>query len=407
VGISGLSDEQKHVRSTLITCCGAHTLHDGLTDLLYVLLPMLAQAFGLNYSQVGLLRSVNKGAMAVFQLPAGLLSERLGERKLLAFGTVCAGISYIWLGFAPGFIAILIALFFAGLGASFQHPLSSSIISNAYPAEGRRIALGTYNFSGDVGKVSVAGCTGIILAAGIDWKMPVVGIGIFSVLCAALILILLKNAGTCSEPQRATDSRMDNRGKGWGIRNPKGFVALCLISVVDSSTRSGFLTFVAFLMLECGIEQGWAVMSVPLVAVGGMAGKFTCGYLAERLGVIRSIIITEVATGAGILLALVLPPYTAFFLLPFIGVALNGTSSVLYGTVGDLVDPERVSRAFGLFYTLGSACGVLSPLGYGALADQIGIRSAVAAVGLVVLTALPLCIVLRPAVSYPKPAEGV
>ena len=73
-----MRDEQKHARSALATCCGAHTLHDGLTDLLYVLLPVLAQAFGLNYSQVGLIRSVNKGAMAVLQLPAGLLSERLG-----------------------------------------------------------------------------------------------------------------------------------------------------------------------------------------------------------------------------------------------------------------------------------------------------------------------------------------
>ena len=184
-------------------------------------------------------------------------------------------------------------------------------------------------------------------------------------------------------------------------------MALCLINVIDSSTRSGFLTFVAFLMLERGIDQGWAVISVPLVAVGGMAGKIACGYLAERFGVIRTVVITEVATGVSILLTLVLPPLAAYFLLPLIGVALNGTSSVLYGTIGDLVNPERVSRAFGLFYTLGSACGVLSPLGYGALADQAGIRAAVTAVGIVVLTALPLCIVLRPAVSYVKPAESV
>jgi MFS family permease len=402
-----MRDEQKHARSTLATCCGAHALHDGLTDLLYVLLPVLAQTFGLNYSQVGLIRSVNKGAMAVLQLPAGLLSERLGERRLLVFGTACAGISYIWLGFAPGFIAILVALFFAGAGASFQHPLSSSIISGAYPAEGRRVALGTYNFAGDVGKVIVAGSVGMILAAGLDWQMPVTGIGILACICAALILVFLKNAGAGSEPQRCADHSTGKRGKGWGIRNRKGFVALCLINVIDSSTRSGFLTFVAFLMLERGIDQGWAVISVPLVAVGGMAGKIACGYLAERFGVIRTVVITEVATGVGILLTLVLPPLAAYFLLPLIGVALNGTSSVLYGTIGDLVNPERVSRAFGLFYTLGSACGVLSPLGYGALADQTGIRAAVTAVGIVVLTALPLCIVLRPAVSYVKPAESV
>lgn len=402
-----MGDEQKRARSVLATCCGAHTLHDGLADLLYVLLPVLAQAFGLNYSQVGLIRSANKAAMAVLQLPAGLLAERLGERRLLAFGTICAGISYIWLGFAPGFISILIVLFIAGAGSSFQHPLSSSIISGAYPAKGRRIALGTYNFAGDVGKVAVAGTTSLILAAGVAWRVPVVGIGFLASICAALILILLKNASTDPVHQSRSDQVTDQRGKGWGIVNRKGFVALCLIAVIDSSTRSGFLTFVAFLMLARGIEQAWAVISVPLVAIGGMAGKFACGYLAERFGVIRTVVITEVATGAGILLSLVLPPFAAYLLLPLIGVALNGTSSALYGTVGDLISPERVSRAFGLFYTLGSACGVLSPLAYGALADQIGIRATVAIVGIAVLTALPLCIVLRPAISYIKPAESV
>jgi len=401
-----MRDEKKHPRLALFTCCGAHTLHDGLTDLLYVLLPVLAQAFGLSYSQVGLMRSINKGAMAALQLPAGLLSERLGERKLLAFGTACAAASYIWLGVAPGFNSILIALFFAGAGASFQHPLSSSIISGAYPGQGRRIALGTYNFAGDVGKVAVGGGTGMILAAGIAWQIPVIGIGILSGICAALILIVLTNAGIGPKPRHGADNATGKRAKGWGIRNPKGFVALCLIDVIDSSTRTGFLTFVAFLMLERGIERGWAVISVPLVAVGGMAGKIACGYLAERLGVIRTVVATEVATGVGILLTLTLPPFAAYFLLPIIGVALNGTSSVLYGTVGDLVDPERVSRAFGLFYTLGSACGVLSPLGYGALADRIGIQAAVAVVGIVVFMALPLCILLRSAVSGGKPAES-
>jgi MFS family permease len=336
-----------------------------------------------------------------------LLAERLGERRLLAFGTACAGISYIWLGFAPGFIAILIVLFIAGAGTSFQHPLSSSIISGVYPEEGRRIALGTYNFAGDVGKVAVAGSTGMMLTAGIGWQMPVIGIGVISCVSAALILMLLKNTGSGSVHQSHPDQATGESGKGWGILNRKGFVALCLIAVIDSSTRSGFLTFVAFMMLVRGIEQGWAVISVPLVAVGGMAGKFACGYLAERFGVIRTVVITEIATGVGILLTIVLPPFAAYFLLPIIGVALNGTSSVLYGTVGDLFSPDRVSRAFGLFYTLGSACGVLSPLGYGALADQIGIRTTVAVVGIVVLTALPLCIVLRPAVSYIKAEESV
>jgi hypothetical protein len=64
-----------------------------------------------------------------------------------------------------------------------------------------------------------------------------------------------------------------------------------------------------------------------------------------------TVLITEAATAAGILGLLPLSLGAALSLLPIIGVALNGTSSVLYGTVPDLAPPERRSHAFGVFYT--------------------------------------------------------
>ena len=138
-------------RSTLATCCATHILHDGLSDVSYVLLPLLAQTFGLSLAQVGLIRSAHRTAMAAFQIPAGLIAERFGERNLLALGTLVAGCAFVALGYVSGFWAILAVLFLAGAGSAVQHPLCSTIISRAFPQDGRRAALGTYNFSGDVG----------------------------------------------------------------------------------------------------------------------------------------------------------------------------------------------------------------------------------------------------------------
>src|SRR5262249_26809173 len=121
-----------------------------------------------------------------------------------------------------------------------------------------------------------------------------------------------------------------------------------------------------------------------------------CGVLAERLGVLRTIVITEIATGVGILLTLALPAVAAFLLLPLIGIVLQGTSSVIYGTIGDLVEPDRLPRAFAMAYPMGACCGIIAPLGYGMLGDAIGIENTIAVVGAFVLLALPLCLVLRP-----------
>jgi MFS family permease len=334
--------------------------------------------------------------MATFQIPAGLMAERVGERNLLALGTLIAGVAFLALGYAPGFWAILVALFFAGLGSAVQHPLSSTIISHAFPGEGRRAALGTYNFFGDVGKFAFGGIVSLLLFVGISWQAPVVGFGLAGILAAIAIFITVTDthaakaaAGPTAAPVRKT--------KGWGIRDRQGFTALCLIEILDSSTRTGFLTFIAFVLIAKGMPDGWAVLSVPLILVGGMVGKLACGFLAERLGIVRMIVITEVATGCGILATLALPGAVSFLLLPLIGVVLNGTSSVLYATLGDFVEPDRLPRAFGLFYTVGSLCGIAAPLGYGLIGDLYGIETAFAIIGTAIFFTVPLAALMKPA----------
>jgi MFS family permease len=383
-------------KRTLATCCAAHTLHDGLSDISYVLLPILAQAFNLSLAQVGMIRSAHRGAMALFQTPAGLIAERLGARNLLAFGTACAGLAFIALGQAAGFAAILLALFCAGFGSAFQHPLCSTLISHAYPGEGRRAALGTYNFFGDVGKFAFGGAVSLLFVAGVPWQVPVTVYGSLALACALAILMLMQQTAARVQPA-AMQSSSERTPVGWGIRNRRGFTALCLIEIVDSSTRTGFLTFIAFLMIAKNLPAGWAMLSVPLISIGGMAGKLACGFLAERIGIIRTVVITEIATGAGVLLMLVLPDIAAYLLLPVIGVALNGTSSVLYATIGDLVDEDRLPRAFGLFYTIGSICGLVSPLAFGAIGDALGVSASIALIGVLVFLTLPLCLMLKPA----------
>jgi FSR family fosmidomycin resistance protein-like MFS transporter len=382
-------------RRMLATCCATHGLHDGLSDINYVLLPILAQTFNLSLAQVGLLRSSWRAATSVFEIPAGLLAERFGTRNLLAFGTACSGLAFIALGRAAGFATILLTLFWAGFGSAFQHPLCSTVISNAYPAEGRRAALGTYNFSGDVGKFALGGAVSFLFIAGIPWQVPVTLFGWLALACALAILGLLTDPEVPGQTTQSTARGVSD----WGIRNRRGFFALCLIEVIDSSTRAGFLTFIAFLMIAKNLPPGWSALSVPLTMVGGMMGKLACGFLAERVGIIRTIAITEIATGAGILLALVLPDITAFLLLPLIGVPLNGTSSVLYATVGDLVERERLPRVFGLFYTLNSVCSLIIPLVFGAIGDWIGIKETIAWIGLIAFLTLPLCLMLKPALK--------
>src|ERR1700684_1501232 len=132
-----------------------HALHDGFTDLIYIMLPLWQSEFGLDYAALGVLRSVFVGAMASLQIPAGLLSEKLGGAVVLALGTALAGFGYCLAGASAGFTMLLVALFIGGLGASTQHPAASALVSRAFAGPRAPAGLGTYNFAGDLGKKEV------------------------------------------------------------------------------------------------------------------------------------------------------------------------------------------------------------------------------------------------------------
>jgi FSR family fosmidomycin resistance protein-like MFS transporter len=391
---------RSRARAVLATACSIHFVHDGFSDILYVLLPLWAAEFQLTFSQVGLIRTAYSGGMAAFQIPAGLLAERWGERRLLAIGTAVTACGFVLAGAVGGFVSLLTVLLVAGLGSGVQHPLSSSLVSKAYETGPRRAALGTYNFSGDLGKVAVP-ATVAFAATVIGWRWAAAAYGVIGVVAALAILgVLVRLERGMPEPTvRSAESRAT--GSGWGIRDLRGFRALTAIGMIDNATRTGFLTFLPFVLMAKGSSVAGVGTALALLFAGGAVGKFVCGLAAERLGVIRTVVLTEAATTLGILGLIAAPLPVALAILPLVGVALNGTSSVLYGTVADLVTTDRRSRAYGLYYTVTIATSALAPAVYGIVGDMAGVRATLVIVASVVLATIPLCLMLRASVAEP------
>lgn len=383
----------RRARAVLAVACGAHFIHDGFSDILYVLLPVWAAEFGLSFTQVGLLKTLYTGGMAAFQVPAGVLAERRGEARLLAAGTAVTALGFLAAGLTGGFVALLACLAVAGLGSGCQHPLSSSLVARAYESGPRRTALGTYNFSGDLGKVAVPAAVALALPW-LGWRGAVEAYAIVGLLAAAAILLLLGRLGAGHPPEPAPGGTAA-APNGSGIRDLRAFTAISTIHVIDNATRTGFLTFLPFLLIAKGATVPSVGLALMLVFIGGAIGKFACGALSDRVGVIRTVVVTELATGAGILVLLALPLTACLIALPVIGVALNGTSSVLYGSVADLVSSDRRARSYAIFYTLGIGASALAPLGYGLLSDWGGIRLTLTVVAIFVFLTLPFTLPLR------------
>lgn len=389
-------------RPVLVSCSAAHAAHDGLADALLVLLPLWAQAFGLSLTQTGLLKSGFYAAMAVGQIPAGLASERLGERRLLALGTLGVAVGWLLLAEADGFRALLLALLAAGLGSSVQHPLASSLVSRTHRGDRVRSALGLYNFAGDVGKAIVPA----LLAIGIGlvgWRTSSTTCGIAMAVVALGVHLSLQRflsgetqpAPGAGAPPRTGTPPNGGTHSGWGISNRRDFALLGAIAIIDASARSGFLLLAPFLMVEKGLPVEHVGFAIMLIFAGGAAGKFACGFIAERLGTVRTIAVTEAATALGIAAAVIAPMDVLWVLLAPIGVVLNGTSSALYAAAGELAHEARQARAFGLFYTVTTAASAAAPIATGVLGDAVDLALGAVVVAVWVAAAAPIAFALR------------
>jgi MFS family permease len=164
-------------RRTMAVACGAHALHDGFTDLLYVLLPLWQAEFGLGYAEIGLLRAFYVGSMAGFQVPAGIIAERFGGPLILGLGTALAGIGYLVAGASVGFAMLVGSLILGGLGSGVQHPIGAHLVTQAFSGRRSRTALAGYNFSGDLGNMAFPAATALLLTL-MPWRAATMTIGI-------------------------------------------------------------------------------------------------------------------------------------------------------------------------------------------------------------------------------------
>ena len=119
-------------RRTMAVACGAHVLHDGFTDLLYVLLPVWQAEFGLGYAEIGFC-AFYVGSMAGFQVPAGIIAERFGPRS---WPRHSARRRLSGRGASVGFVMLIGALILSA-GSGPQCSTIAAIVSRAFSGTAR------------------------------------------------------------------------------------------------------------------------------------------------------------------------------------------------------------------------------------------------------------------------------
>ena len=364
--------------------CVAHALHDGYTDLIYVMLPVWQAEFALSFTTLAALRAVYVGAMAGLQLPAGKLAQRVGRfvpssrsaPRLLRRATLLPGRRAASSAYASRWRSQE-----AGRARNIRSPRGWCRVPTAQQGRG---PLGVYNFAGDLGKAALPAAISLLLAF-MPWRDAL------WIICAIGFAVAAAIASLHAERRRRR-GKSSLHGSRAGARG--GFALLLCVGILDSAVRMGFLTYLPLLLKAKGASLQTVGFAFALVFIGGAGGKFACGWLGARIGVLGAVIGTEAGTAVLIIAILVSPVAASLTLLPLLGVMLNGTSSVLYGTVPELTSPESTERAFALFYTGTIGSGAMAPIIYGMLGDKLGLNEALIATAMTAFAICPLAFAL-------------
>ena len=370
-----------------------HIWSDLFFALLVPLLPFIKEDLGLSFTEVGLLRSVFSGASAILQVPAGFLAETAGEFWMLILGNVWVSAGLVAMALSPAFLVLVAASGIGGLGGGTQHPLASSMVSRAYDDRGRATAVGTVNFAGDLGKM-VAPLVAGLLAVSMGWRTTFMVVGLAG-LAFMLASMFTRRAVDIGRPAPTTAAPSDDPPEAESDSKMAGFIALSGVGLLDSATRTSALVFLPFVMESKGMGPGQISAMLFLLFGGGAIGKYVCGWLGDRMGTLSLVWATKGLTAALLVVALFTPALLMAPLVIFIGIGLNGTSSVLYATVAEFVPPGRRARFYGFFYTTNEVGTVVAPLAYGFVADLFSLRTTMLAMGAATAAILPASLTLR------------
>ncbi len=326
---------------------------------------LIAQEFGLNASEKGLLVAVPLLGGALLRIGIGLCTDRFGAKRTgmgLLIGQALA-VLWGWLGATTYMQVLGVGLLLGVAGASFAVALP--LASRAYPPAHQGFAMG----------VAASGNSGVVLAAFFAPRLgEVIGWhGVFGVMLIPLGLTALAFARVVRADLGAAGSEERwSTLMGRGLRQPSMYW-LCFLYAV---TFGGFVGLSSFLPIYLHDQYGLTpVTAGTITALCGLAGSVirpVGGYVADRCGGLR---VSRYLFPALCLLGVLVSQLPALYLaVPLLVISL-GTMGFGNGVVFQIVSdhfPKQIGVASGIIGAAGGLGGFVLPSALGVLKDASG-----------------------------------
>ena len=174
------------------------------------IIPLYASSLGSGISETGIIVSLMFYMAAFLMIPFGMLSDRVGARKIMIAGLSIYAIAPILYTFAGTPLQIVFVRIFHGLGVAMYIPSALSFVVGLAPAEKRGEATGWVITAGQMGLMCGPLAGGFLLDL---FNFKVSFYGIFFITLIGLIMAIASYKHT---PQKADNKSSDTAQRSWG-----------------------------------------------------------------------------------------------------------------------------------------------------------------------------------------------
>jgi MFS family permease len=318
-----------------------------------VMMPELSQAFGLTAAGVASMAGLFYYGYSPFSLVAGAAMDKIGPRRVVPVGAATVGVGALL--FASGDATLAnVGRFIQGAGGVFALVGAAYIATTNFPASRAATLIGATQMFGMAGGSAGQFVVGPLIASGVSWTTFWVAMGIAGLAIAVLLYVLLPS----TVPAGANQSLADvTRSFGVVFGNPQSLLCGAIAGLIFIPTTIFDMTWgVRYLQDARGFDYATAVLRSAIVPVGWIIGCPLLGFLSDRVGRRKPVIVA----GAVVLLACLawilygpadaLPPYV----LGLVAGLASGSAMLPYTVIKE-ANPPAVS---------GTATGVVNFLNF-------------------------------------------
>lgn len=250
----------------------------------------LASAFAINAATLGTLAATYFYVYTVLQIPVGVLADTMGPRKILAGGSLVAGVGSLAFALAPTWQFAAAGRTLVGIGVATAFIAILKVTAVWFPPQRFATLNGVTLFAGNVGAV-VAGAPLALLVTQTSWRNVFIGLGVLSL---ALAFATWWRVRDCPQDAgfavvNATPSVASGgawkQALGVVLRNPATWPGF----FVNMGIGGSYLAFaglwsVPYLVEVYGMPRVIAAEHASLMLLGVAFGALAIGWISDRLG---------------------------------------------------------------------------------------------------------------------------